>query len=631
MDIRIGSRSIGEKQPTYIIAEIGLNHQGDVGLAKKLIDASIEAGCDCVKFQKRDLKSLYTKNVLANPETQEHALSYLMEHIVKCELSEDNMRELHAYAREKGVDFMCTPWDEESMKFLDSLGVPAFKVGSPDMTNVPLLRKMATYGKPLLVSTGMSYVSEIWQVIDALKATGVPFVMLHCNSTYPSPYYDIHLNFLKTLQEKTPYPVGYSGHEQGISTSLAAVALGARVLEKHITFDRTLPGPDHKASLLPEEFAELVRQVRIVESTLGDVTRFPSRGEFLNRESLSKSLVARRPLTRGEVLTAEDIDIKSPGKGVSPLRLDHFIGKALVARDLAEGDYLLESDVAADVAQGVVPPDVKRTWGIVARMSDIDELLPCNPRYVEIHLTHGDVHEDVVNEGPYDTDLVIHAPEYDGDNLLDLSSMDGRVRERTVAFMNQTLDHARRVKGIFKNRDQKVKFIVHPGGMSMEKPLLKHIDALNENLLDSLKQLNADGFEVLVENMPPCPWYFGGQWWHASFMDAGEIADFSRRSGYGIVFDTSHAGLFCNFAKKDLEDFAKIILPVTKYLHVSDAAGFNGEGLQIGDGSIDFKRVLPHLVASDLWCLPEIWQGHKFGGEGFITAVQRLKNLNADF
>ncbi len=630
-EVHIGNRIIGDGQPVYIIAEIGLNHQGDVSLAKRLIDEAVRVGADCAKFQKRSLKHLYQEKVLERPDQQEHALQYLMDHIIKCELSDDDMRELQRYATEQGIDFMCTPWDIESLGFITSLGVPALKIGSPDMSNLPLIRAAAATGLPLIVSTGMSYVTEIWQVVDELERLGASFVMLHCNSTYPAPFYDLNLNFLKKLREKTQRPVGFSGHDQSIGVAVAAVALGARVIEKHLTFDREMPGPDHKASLTPDEFAGMVKNVRIVEQALGDTARFPSRGEFLNRENLAKSLVAAHPLKKGHVLTPDDIGVKSPGKGTSPLKIDLFIGKKLLTRDLDTDDYLLESDIQTADAVLEATPDIKHHWGVVARMCDIDGLLACQSPYVEIHLSDSDVNNDVVNPASYDRDLVIHAPEYDGDVLLNLSSLDERKRAYTVAFFNKTLEHGRHLKNIFKNGNDRIKFVVHPGGMNMERPLLKEIDRLNDQLLKSLKELNGEGFEILVENMPACPWYFGGQWWHASFMDSSEIVDFSRRSGHGVVFDTSHAGLFCNYYKKDLIEYAETILPVTRYIHISDAAGFGGEGLQIGDGSVDFKKLLDILVKTDVWFLPEIWQGHKFGGEGFLKAVRTLKSIHPGF
>lgn len=629
--IKIGKKEIGDIRPVYIIAEVGLNHQGDLKLAKQLINHAVQAGADAVKFQKRSLKKLYKADVLDDAAKEEHATHYLLEHIKKSELADDAVAELCDYTRRQGADFLCTPWDEESLKFLSSLNLPAYKIASADMFNFKLIRAAAALKKPLIVSCGMSFMSEIEQLADYLRKLNAEFVLLHCNSTYPAPFQDINLRFMTTMREKFGCLVGYSGHEQGISVGIAAAALGAAVIEKHITLDRGLPGPDHKASLLPEEFKRLVTEIRTVEEALGESIRYPTRGEYLNREALSKSLVAARPLEIGRTLSYDDIDIKSPGKGTSPLKLDMFVGRKLVKRNIPQDDYLLESDVDLIEAEERKKIKLNRPWGIVARMSDIDGLIAaCQPDFVEIHLTDTDINADRDYGKTYDLPLVVHGPEYDGDLLLDISSLDEERRTKSVAYFNKAMDHARKLKELFSNRREKARFVVHPGGMNMRSPLLAEKPQLYKNLSDSLKRLNAEGLELLLENMPGCPWYFGGQWFHASFMDAEEIAEFAKTYGYGVTFDTSHAALYCNYYQKNLEEFTKTILPVTRYIHISDAAKFNGEGLQIGDGNINFQAILPHIAKTDLPILPEIWQGHKFGGLGFAQAVRKLKEINPD-
>lgn len=630
-EIKIGSRLISPHHPTYIIAEIGLNHQGDVEIAKVLVDKAVEAGVDCVKFQKRSLKNLYSSKVLEDLSQQEHGIHYSLHHIQKTELSDADMASLYEYAKSKNVDFLCTPWDTESLLFLEKLGVDAFKIASPDMYNLKLIGQAAGFKKPLIISTGMSFISEIEQVVNFLNKINASYALLHCNSTYPAPYHDINLNFIKTLQDKFGCLVGYSGHEAGISVPLAAVAHGARIIEKHITLDRQQEGPDHRASLLPEEFAELVRQIRIIEMSLGDDVRFPSRGEYLNRETLSKSLVAARDLKKGTVLTYDDIGLKSPGKGTNPLKLDLFVGKTLAHRDLKKDDYLLESDVHLSEHDIPVIGPGKRKWGVVARMGDIDTMIKCGSDFIEIHLTDSDINENKEYTKEYDTDLVVHGPEYNGDLLLNLSSTDPVIRKKSVEFFNKALAHARTLKQLFRNKNERVKFIVHPGGMDINEPRIDLIEVHNKNFLDSLKQLNADGFELLLENMPTCAWYFGGQQYQSNFMDAKEIVEFARTHGYGLTFDTSHAALYCNYFKKDLLEYAETILPLVRYLHISDAARLNGEGLQIGDGTVDFRSLLKKMENVDVWYLPEIWQGHKFGGEGYLKAVKKLREFNSNF
>ena len=628
--LKIGDRVIGEGHPVYIIAEIGLNHQGDVTLAKRLIDAAVEAGVDCVKFQKRSLKDVYTDQALHRTEKEEQGSQYTLRHIKKIELSESQMTSLFRYSKAKGVDFLCTPWDEKSVAFLARLGVKFFKISSPDMTNLPLIRQVAGLFKPMIISTGMSFVSEIEVVVDALKRLDARFALLHCNSAYPAPYHDINLRFIPTMKERFGCVVGYSGHERGIATSLAAVALGASIVERHITTDRTLPGPDHRASLEPAEFKELVEKIRIVEQSLGADMRVPSRGEYLNRQILGKSLVAARNLPRGHVVSYSDITTKSPGKGTTPLKMDSFIGKTLT-RDIAKDDFLLESDVGVLHDTPYDGIRMKHKRGIVVRMTDIDQLLRCNPDFVEVHLTDQDVREAKPYTTRYPMPMTIHAPEYNGERLLDLSSLDEELRRASVEHINRVMAYARTLKPLFSNRNGRPLVIVHPGGMNIESPLIDRIRSLNNQLAKSLSEIDRRGFEVLVENMPPYPWYFGGQWHHASFMDAKEIVTFSRKHRVGIAYDVSHAALYCNKYGKDIISYTKTILPVTRYLHVSDAAGLDGEGLQIGDGLVDFSNVLKLLRRSKAWVIPEIWQGHKYGGEGFMIATRKLAEIDPEF
>lgn len=630
--ITINKKIIDRNSPTYIIAEVGLSHQGDISIAKKLIDAAAEAKCDCVKFQKRSLKDLYKNDVLSHPEDQEQGISYLIDHLAKKELSDGNIRELKSYSEAQGLDFACTPWDIESFRFLDRLNLPFIKIASADMTNLPFLLEIirSNRRRPLIISTGMSYLSEIEQVVKFLEEQEVNFILLHCNSTYPALYQDLNLNFIKVLGDKFGVPIGYSGHEASTEVAIAAVTLGAKVIEKHITLDRSWPGPDHRASLLPSEFKKMVAEIRSVEKALGEPVRFISRGEYMNRQSLGKSLVTKRDIKKGETLAPEDIGIKSPGKGTSPLKLDYFIGKKIVKRDIAKDDYILESDVGAIRPKSdLIDLKINHKWGVVARPSDIEDLLPCQSDYIEIHYTDKDLTQPIKAGGVhYDRHLVIHGPEYDDDFLFDLSNPNQEIRDHSIALINKTLDHARQMKSLFQDDGNKIKTVIHPGGMNMTGPLENSVEELNNNLLDSLKKIKSEGFELLIENMPPYPWYFGGTWHHKSFMDAEEIANFSQETGYGIVLDISHAALYCNFAQKSLEDYIKIVLPYVKYLHISDAAGTGGEGLQIGDGIVDFKMVLDYLTKTDLWFLPEIWQGHKFGGEGFCIALNNLKKID---
>src|SRR5438067_1498606 len=307
--IFIGSRQTGPGSPIFVIAEIGNNHNGDFDRAVALIDAAKAAGADCAKFQMRKLDEVYRASSLSGAE-DDLSVEYTLDLLRRFELSTQDQQRLLNYCRQVGIQYLCTPWDPTSVRILDAFGVPAFKVASADLTNLPLQAAMVATGKPLIVSTGMSTTPEIEAAIAFLNGRGAKFILLHCQSTYPAALHNINLRFIERLREMHPL-VGYSGHERGNAVTLAAAALGAIVIERHITLDRTMEGPDHAASLEPGEYTALVSAIREVEAALGPLDmprqRILSQGELINRENLGKSVVAARSLTAGTVLTAEDL------------------------------------------------------------------------------------------------------------------------------------------------------------------------------------------------------------------------------------------------------------------------------------------------------------------------------------
>ena len=303
MSFNIGGFEVGGKQ-TFVIAEIGNNHNGSVALAKELVNDAVSAGANCVKFQMRNMESLYRKESLART-SEDLGSEYIIDLLNKFELSVDEHKELKRYCDQKNVSYLCTPWDEESVKNLLSMNVEGFKVASADFTNVILLEQLAATKKPLIISTGMSSPKELAMICQFLERADASFALLHTNSTYPAPFADINLNWIKSLAKYTNV-VGYSGHERGISISMAAVALGAQIIERHLTKDREMEGPDHAASLTPEEFRSMVEGIREIEVALGTCgERQMSQGEMINRENLGKSLVAAGDFLVGHTLSRE--------------------------------------------------------------------------------------------------------------------------------------------------------------------------------------------------------------------------------------------------------------------------------------------------------------------------------------
>ncbi len=330
--LQLGSKFVGENHPTYIIAEIGINHQGDVDIAKKLIAEAANAGANAVKFQKRSIKRILTREGLEMPYDNRNSFGKTYgEHKEALELSEHDYHELQTFAGEHAVDFIASGWDEESIDFLDNLGVPFYKMASADLSNLPLLAHTAQKGKPMILSTGMANMDMVETAVKIVEPFGIPICILQCTSTYPSVFEEINLEVIHTFKSSFPNAViGYSGHELGIAITEAAVALGANIVERHFTLDRTMKGGDHAASLEPGGFAKLVRDIRHIESAMGGTAKEIQSSEAPIFKKLAKSVVSLVDISAGTPLTRDMLTTKGPGTGISPARLDELIGKTLV-------------------------------------------------------------------------------------------------------------------------------------------------------------------------------------------------------------------------------------------------------------------------------------------------------------
>lgn len=313
----------------YIIAEAGVNHNGKLDLALKLCDGAKEAGVDAVKFQTWKTENIVTAQArqaayqTENTGVEESQFDMLK----KLELSYDHFRYIHDYCKKIGIDFLSTPDEEESLEFLVSLGLPFIKVGSGEVTNIPYLRKIASCGKPVILSTGMSTLAQVATAYDTLLQAGAPTVsLLHCTTNYPCPYDEVNLRAMQTLKDAFKCQVGYSDHTMGTEIPVAAVAMGAEIIEKHFTLDRTMEGPDHKASLEPAELKLMVEQIRHIEVAMGDGIKRPNKSEAENAKVVQKSILAKRPIKMGETLTEEMLTAKRAGAGISASLWDNVIG-----------------------------------------------------------------------------------------------------------------------------------------------------------------------------------------------------------------------------------------------------------------------------------------------------------------
>ena len=333
--IEIAGRKVGSGHPCFIIGEAGVNHNGDVEMAKRLVDVAADAKADAVKFQTFKAERLVSTGT-PKAEYQLHTTNSAesqLEMLRRLELSPEAHRQLQVYCQERGVMFISTPFDEESGDLLDELDVPVFKIGSGEITNWPFLEYVARKGKPIILSTGMSYLSEVDEAVRVIRDAGChQLVLLHCVSNYPADPTDANLRAIQTMATAFQVPVGYSDHTLGSEVVLAAVALGACVIEKHFTLDKTLPGPDHRASLEPSELERLVHGIRNIEVALGNGSKVPAPSELRNREPARRSLVTTRDLEAGHRLMPDDLMAKRPGNGVSPVH------KALVTGSILQKD-----------------------------------------------------------------------------------------------------------------------------------------------------------------------------------------------------------------------------------------------------------------------------------------------------
>lgn len=346
--IDLGGRRIGPGHPCFIIAEAGVNHNGDVGLAERLVDAAIEAGADAVKFQTFTAERLVTPKApkadyqAAVTDAAESQVAMLR----KLELSREAHVRLFEYAGRRGITFLSTPFDEQSADLLDELGVPLFKIASGEITNLLLLEHVARKRKPMIVSTGMSTLEEVGEAVRVIHKAGChALALLHCTSNYPADPAESNLNAMITMRQAFDLPVGYSDHTPGIEVAVAAVALGASVLEKHLTLSLEMPGPDHRASLEPGDFAAMVRAVRSVETALGDGVKRPMESERNTRAIARRSLVAATDLPAGTVLQAHHLAARRPGLGLPPGELARLVGRRLT-KSLQADDMINWSDVA---------------------------------------------------------------------------------------------------------------------------------------------------------------------------------------------------------------------------------------------------------------------------------------------
>ena len=627
--MKIGNRKLSKKD-AFIIAEIGNNHNGDLDRAIAMIDLAIEMNVDCVKFQMRNLNEVYRKKTLKG-DGEDLGTEYIIDLLHRFELSQKNHRKLFNYCLDKKIIYMCTPWDKKSVSILEDFNVPAYKVSSADLTNISLIRNLLITKKPLILSTGMSELKEIEFTANFLNKNKAEFAFLHCNSTYPAPLHDINLNWMEHLKKYTNW-IGYSGHERGINISLAAVSLGANIIERHFTLDRNMEGPDHSASLVFKDFKIMIEGIREIEQALGNgVNKSISQGEMINKENLRKSLIASRSIKKGTIINSKHIDIKSPGQGLSVQLYESLIG-IKINRNMNNEDFFYETDINGKI---VVPKNYnfKRKWGVPVRYHDFKTYnYICKPDLWEFHLSYSDMklNHELFLEKNINTEFVVHAPElFEGSQLMDLASTNNFIRENSIQETQKIINITRELKQYFPKTNTPL-IVCNIGGFSMDS-ILNDVEKkqLYKIFYKSLKSLDTLGVEIIPQTMAPFPWHFGGQRHQNLFIKADEIKQYCDEFNLRVCLDVSHSLLASNHLNFDFYEFCKIVAPYTAHLHLGDAEKLNGEGLQIGDGEINFYKLSEILKEGcpEATFIPEIWQGHKNNGEGFWTALEKLENI----
>lgn len=631
----IEGHEISEATQAFIIAEIGINHNGSLELGLELIDRAAAAGADCAKFQMRDLKSLYRNSDSAVPDNEDLGAQYVMDLLTTHALSNDEMFTLFDRCRDRNIVPLCTPWDHESLEALIRYGIGGIKAASADLTNEPLLTAMANTGLPIIASTGMSSESEIKEAVSNLRSARSSFALLHCNSTYPTPYKDVNLRYLERLKMIGNCLVGYSGHERGFEVPIAAIGLGAKIIEKHFTIDRNMIGSDHKVSLLPDEFASMVTQIRNVEQAMGtsDI-RHATQGELMNRTNLAKSLVAARNLSAGQVIEESDLEVKSPGRGLQPNRKGDLVGKLLV-RSMNAGDFFYEDDLTGE-SRISMSWSFSRPFGVPVRFHDYEEFYAkSNPDFLEFHLTYSDMEMDLgqVFSTPLPCEVAIHAPDlFEGDHILNLASDVASYRDRSVAELQRTVEIAASIASNFAN-DGPPLLIASLGGFTSDQPVKpSERKAMYEQVAQSLERIDLGPVRLVAQTLPPFPWYLGGQLICNLFVDPVDTAEFAGTYGYRLCLDVSHTQLAVNYLGQSLSAAIGQVGPYTDHLHLVDAIGVDGEGIQIGQGDVDWIQTAIDLDehCPGIGFIPEIWMGHRNNGEGFWTALDRLEKWFAD-
>jgi len=633
----------------YFISEIGINHNGKYKIAKQLIKISKKIGCNAVKFQIRHLRTVYNTSIYKNFKNLEHGNQFILHNLKKSHLSNKKYILLFKYAKSLGLDVIITPFDIKSLKLAKHKLVDCIKIGSPDFESKLLIKEAIKIKKKIILSTGMSNTLTIKKVSNYLKKNNCKPIFLHCCSSYPPSLNEINLKFIDRIKNITKCDIGYSGHEVGYGPSLVSLFFGVKYIERHITLNKRMSGPDHSSSLNPKEFKRLIvnsnkilrylnndnKNIKIdnflskfnlkkFKDSVGQsktADKFISQNAKFNKKILGKSLIVTKNFKKNNIIDEKYLAEKTPAYGINFIEYENIKNKKLV-KNIKQNEYLQKNHFYKEKFKKI---NINKKWGIIGRLGDFEDFIHLKPNILEIHLTWRDLINYKKIYKKYSQELVVHAPEYFNDQLVDFTTNNKKILNNSIEMIKTVIKFTRDIQNNFNNKDPRgTKIILHPGGHSFDN---KNVNIKEKylNLSNNLKTINTHDTRILLENMPPYPWYFGGQYYQNIFTDQKYIKDFCELTKIHLCFDTSHAQLYCNLNKINLIDYIKDIKKFISYFHISDAHGVNNEGMQIGEGNINFLKFLKLFSKMDLGFVPEVWQGHLNHGEGFKIALRNIE------
>jgi len=637
--LKIGNRNIGEGYEPYLIAEIGVNHNGDLKEAKYLIKKAAECNCNAVKFQHRS-ENLYNESDI---DSCDLGTQYIIAELKRTRLNIKELKECTIFAKENNLDVIITAFDIPALKEITSedIDLAALKIASCDLTNQPLFYACGELELPLIISTGMSFEREISEASLLAKSLMIEHAFLHCNATYPAPPEDINLSYIRRLKEITRTVVGYSSHDGNIQVPICSIGYGADILEFHITRSNQAKGTDHRASVEINKLKELVEGCGLAYKTKGNENpRTPSQGETINRNSLGKSYALNRNYKAGEFVENKDLILISPGSGFTIDQKEKIIGKKLLLNknqgsiinpqdleiELSFNKKLLDLAIKNLLSLGYLP-------GIPVRYHDVERLKEIfNVPLLEFHMSDRDLNlspSNFLNNNYKDIDLIVHSVEQFEDGFIfDLCSQDEEVINRSFEEIKKLTLHIDELRTYFKYA-KKVPIVINLGGFTNDNFLeencyLNKLNICTKNLNKLIAKYN--NYEFLPQTMPPFPWHQGGRSFHNILTSIKKIEDFIKKTESNVCFDVSHSFMSCNYFNENLFDHLNILSSRVKHIHLADAESSNSEGLEIGEGSIDFINFHNSLNKKNLKIkmIPEIWQGHLNNGAKFANSIIRF-------